>query len=152
MNMIQKKVSSIILLLSLAVSVFSQTSTGTEASAPLWNAPPWLKDLRRAEIVAFGAFPFAMFVSSFGVDTYRFLTHDGNMLYAPWPFNIGGVAEKTQDELTTTVIVAAGISLAVSLADFLVVRYKRRNPPELPPNQPGETPIIIRKPLSYMSE
>ncbi|MDR1325829.1 MAG: hypothetical protein LBK00_07335 [Treponema sp.] len=147
MNTIQKKVSSIIIVLSLSVSVFPQTTTQTEVSAPLW-----LKEVRRAEIVAFGAFPFAMFISSFGVDTYRFFTHDGNMLYAPWPFNLGGVAEKTQDELKTTVTVAIGISLAVSLADFLIVHYKRRNPPELPPNQPGETPIIIREPLSYTSK
>ncbi|MDR0636240.1 MAG: hypothetical protein LBF87_04100 [Treponema sp.] len=145
MKTIQKRVSSIILLF-LAVSAFPQTKAQTEASVPLW-----LKELRRAEIVAFGAFPFAMFISSFGVDTYRFFTHDGNMLYAPWPFNLGGVAEKTQDELKTTVTIAIGISLAVSLADFIVVRYKRRKQPELPPNQPGETPIIIRQPLSDTS-
>ncbi|MDR1398893.1 MAG: hypothetical protein LBJ41_03105 [Treponema sp.] len=139
------KVSSIILL-CLAMSAFPQSSPQTESSAPVW-----LKDLRRAEIVAFGAFPFAMFISSFGVDTYRFFTHDGNTLYAPWPFNLGGVAEKTQDELKTTVSIAIGISLAVSLADLIVVHYKRRSRPEIPPNQPGETPIIIRQPLSDTS-
>jgi hypothetical protein len=144
--MIQRKVSSIILL-SLAVSVFPQTTPLTETNTPLW-----LKDLRRAEIVAFGAFPFAIFVSSFGVDTYRFFTHDGNMLYAPWPFNIGGVAEKTQDEFQLTVTIAIGISLAVSLVDFFIVRHKRRTQTELPPNLPGETPIIIRRPLSDTSE
>jgi hypothetical protein len=146
MKTIQKQISSI-MLLSLAVSVFPQTTPQTETTTPLW-----LKDLRRAEIVAVGAFPFAMFISSFGVDTYRFFTHDGNMLYAPWPFNLGGVAEKTHDELKITVTIAIGISLAVSLADFLVVRYKRRYQPELPPNQPGETPIIIRQPLPDTSK
>jgi hypothetical protein len=144
--MIKKTVSSIILL-SLAMSVFPQTTTQAETTTPLW-----LKDLRRAEIVAFGSFPFAMFISSFGVDTYRFFTHDGNMLYAPWPLNLGGVAEKTQDELKLTITVAVGLSLAVSLADFLIVRYKRRARAELPVNKPGETPIIIRQPLSDTSK
>jgi hypothetical protein len=141
--MTTKKLVSSIILLSLAVSVFPQTAPPAETATPLW-----LKDLRRAEIVAFGSFPFAIFVSSFGVDTYRFFTNDGDMLFAPWPFNLGGVAEKTQDELKTTITVAVGLSLAVSVLDFLIVSNKRRARAELPKNQPGETPIIVREPLS----
>jgi hypothetical protein len=73
------------------------------------------------------------------------------MLYAPWPFNLGGVAEKTQDELKTTIGIAVGLSLTVSILDFLIVHNKRRAQAELPQNQPGETPIIIREPLSDIS-
>jgi hypothetical protein len=130
---------------ALLLALAAQAAPAQEPAAQ--EQPAWLVSLRRAEIVSFGAFPFALFAASFGVDTYRFFAHEGNTRYAPWPFNMGGVAQKTDHELGVTVAVATGISLAVALADFLIVRHKRRAQAELPPNQPGETPLPVRGPL-----
>ena len=94
--------------------------------------PQWAKDLRRWDIVAFGAFPFAMFATTFAMDTRRWI--DANSMdfseegrrYAPWPFKSAGAVGMTKEEQETTIIIAAGISVAVAVADFVIVQIKRQ--------------------------
>jgi hypothetical protein len=136
----KKRVSSIILL-CVAVGVFAQTTAPVEKTTPLW-----VKDLRRAEIVAFGSFPFALFTTIFAFDVYRFASHSGDILYAPWPIKPAGAVALTQDELKTTIKIAIGLSLAISAADFIIVHYKRGRQARLAANAPGETPIVIKRP------
>jgi hypothetical protein len=134
---------SLLLVCTVAQSVHAQTTTATQNVS---STPLWVKDLRRAEIVTFGAFPFAMFVTTFMIDTYRLATHDWDMLYAPWPLKPAGSIAMTQDELTNTVTIAVGLSLAVSIADYLIVRNKRHKQARLLDHVPGETPITTRRP------
>jgi hypothetical protein len=132
----------------LVLPIHAQTTTATQ-NASIMSAsstPLWVKDLRRAEIVAFGAFPFAMFFTSITVDTYRFATHGWDTLYAPWPIKPAGAVVMTQDELKNTVTIAMGISLAVSIADYFIVRSKRQKQARIFDRIQGETPITTRRP------
>jgi hypothetical protein len=132
----------LLLLVTVAHSIYAQTTTTPNVSP----TPLWVKDLRRAEIVAFGAFPFAMFATTFTIDTYRLASHDWDMLYAPWPFKPAGAIVMTQDELKNTITIAVGLSLAISIADYLIVRHKRHKQARRLDRVQGETPITTRRP------
>ncbi|MDR2807396.1 MAG: hypothetical protein LBB43_00105 [Spirochaetaceae bacterium] len=107
--------------------------------------PQWLKDLRRAEIVAFGSFPFTMFASNFAIDSIRFLSHDANALYAPWPFKPAGAIDMTDGEKGVTISVAVAASLIIALVDYLIVQHKRKADTK----KPGNEAVIIRTPLYW---
>jgi hypothetical protein len=136
----------------------STSTTTTTPTTPLRSTyfdissfPPWVKDLRRAEIVAFGAFPFTVFAASFFMDTYRFANNSWDMRYAPWPLTSSGAVDRTEDEQIMLLSVAAAGSLVIALADFLIVRYKRQKRIAYINSLSG-TPIIIRKPLTEEQE
>ncbi|MDR3139729.1 MAG: hypothetical protein LBT95_08680 [Treponema sp.] len=125
------------------------SSTGSDLQSTRFDTsglPSWAKDLRRAEIVAFGSFPFAFFFSTFAVDTYRSASHNWDMRYAPWPLKSAGAVSMTQDELFLTLSVAAAASVTISLADFFIVKHKRHKQERALENLTGETPIILRSP------
>lgn len=121
-----------------------------DAAPPPLSVPLWLKDLRRAEIVALGSFPFTMMLAALGMDTYRFISHNGDSRYTPL-IKSPGAEPMTGDEFAATIAAAAAASLAISLADFIVVQYKRRAQAKQVENLPPGTPIIIRKPLPPLS-
>jgi hypothetical protein len=87
-----------------------------------------------------------MFFTSISVDTYRYATHGWNPLYAPWPLKPAGALAMTQDELKNTLTIAAGLAVAVSIADYFIVRNKRQKQARLLDHVPGETPITTRRP------
>lgn len=109
--------------------------------------PLWAKDLRRAEIIAFGSVPFAYFLTNFSFDVYRFATHGADTRYAPWPFNSAGTVEKTQKQKLMTLGIAAGVAVVTAIVDYAIVRVKRNRLERERANLPDESPIIIRKPL-----
>ena len=115
--------------------------------------PQWAKDLRRGDIVAFGTFPFSMMFVNFFYDLYRWnransmdFSSEGRR-YAPWPFKSAGAVDKTSAEFRRSIFMAAGLSVTIALADFIIVKIRRdrqrRN--ERPP--PYGTVIIERKPV-----
>jgi hypothetical protein len=107
--------------------------------------PLWVRDLRRAEIVAFGAFPFSVFFATFVMDTIRYANSGGNARYAPWPFKSSGAIDMNRSERSRTLVAAAITSLAISIADYIIVKYKRHKAEQAVLEAPGE-PIIIRRP------
>jgi hypothetical protein len=107
--------------------------------------PLWVRDLRRAEIVAFGSFPFSIFFATFVMDTIRYANHGADASYAPWPFKLSGAIDMNRSERSRTILAAAITSLAISLADYIIVRYKRNKADREVLEAPGE-PIIIRRP------
>ena len=109
--------------------------------------PQWGKDLRRGEIIAFGAFPFAYFFTNFGIDLYRCRNNDWDRRYAPWPFDAAGSIDKTKDERIMTISIAAGGAVLIALVDYTIVRYKRSVQEREIRNLPPGTPIIIRTPM-----
>jgi hypothetical protein len=160
-----KKLTVYVLAFSLGISIFSlpgfaQTSSGTGSGASPDGTKPslgfdtsefplWAKDLRRAEIVTFGSFPFTMFFTTFAVDTWRCYSHDWDPLYAPWPAKPPGAINMTQDELTMTIAVAAVISVAIAITDFSIVQIKRYKEKQRIKNLPAGSPItIIQKPVA----
>lgn len=136
---------------SASVSPGGAGGAGVSTEFDTSGFPQWGKDLRRGEIVAFGAFPFAYFFSNFGVDIYRSARHGWDNRYAPWPFKGQDSISKDKDDRILTIGVAAVTSIAIALVDYSIERYKRRRAAEELENLPEGTPIIIRKPLTEES-
>jgi hypothetical protein len=166
-----KKLAICILAFSLGISVwsssgFAQTSSGTGGAAAQGSSggtkpslgfdtsefPLWAKDLRRAEIVTFGSFPFTMFFTTFAVDTWRCYSHGWDPLYAPWPAKPPGAINMTQDELTMSIAIAAAVSVAIAVTDFSIVQIKRYREKQRVKNLPSGSPITITKRPAAESE
>jgi hypothetical protein len=129
------------------------STTQTPAASLQFNTtgfPLWVKDLRRAEIVAFGSFPFTMFVSTFAMDTWRFFEygHGQDNRYAPWPFKSAGAVDMSVDEHKKVLFAALMGSLAVSLADQIILQIKRASARKRALELPEGSPIVVRRPLS----
>jgi len=88
--------------------------------------PQWAKDLRRGEIIAFGAFPISIFFSRIFLDLYRMSQNNWDRRYAPWPAKAAGGPGLTESELKTLFGIAASVSVAISVADHLIIRHKRK--------------------------
>ena len=145
----KKNILCLLLLFFLFAAVLNAQSDYSETKV----APQWVRDLRRAEIVAFGSFPFMYFFSSFGVDTYRWAKNAGmgfdadSRRYAPWPLASAGAVSKTDSEKIMTISIATGGAVLVALVDFSIERIKRSRLEKEIRSLPPGTPIIIRKPL-----
>jgi hypothetical protein len=122
----------------------SSTETLPSVQFDTSDFPLWAKDLRRAEIVAFGSFPFTMFFATFLMDTVRFADHGGKIEYAPWPFKSAGAIDMNRTERSQTIIAAAAASVAVSLIDYIIVKYRKAKAEKAGPPAPAE-PAIIRR-------
>ncbi len=81
---------------------------------------PVLKDLRRAEIIAFGSFPFVVFFSTIYYDVYRYFSHDMQDAYLPWPFKDASTAiSVSEDEQKMILFTSIGISVGIAAFDFI---------------------------------
>ena len=114
---------------SLSTTETTQITFGT---SPI---PQWTKDLRRWDIITFGLFPFSLFVVTFTTDMIRWY-NAGNApfsdnKYAPWPFKAAGAVEMSSSEFGRSVLIAAGLSMAVALVDLIIVIVRRNNEREL---------------------
>ncbi|MDR2392581.1 MAG: hypothetical protein LBD93_00245 [Treponema sp.] len=136
----------------ILLPVHAQTSTSTtEQGTGAFDTstfPQWVKDLRRGEIIAFGAFPFTMLFTLTMVDLYRSATHDWDTRYAPWPVKSAGAVDMTRDEQILTLTVAAASSAVIALIDFFIVHHKRAKEAQKLKQFPEAVPIILRKPLA----
>ena len=75
---------------------------------------PALRDMRRAEIIAVGAFPFALLLSTL---VYDFARWAGEGFQQPW-----GEPPFVQGEKVGIALAAVGVSVAVAVADYLLVQ------------------------------
>jgi hypothetical protein len=133
-----------------ALSCLGAQSSSPEPAATHFDTsefPQWARDLRRAEIVAFGSFPFAFFFATISMDLYRSATHGWDRRYAPWPVKPAGSIDMTHDEHLLTLGLAAGGAVLIALTDYAIVRYKRSKAEQRSRELPAGTPIIIRKPI-----
>jgi hypothetical protein len=98
--------------------------------------PRWARDIRRAEIIALGAYPVAMLVTGFGYQVGRFAYRSARAgeiqpEYAPGVFSPDGGAGYTQEEQIGVAVSGAIISVGVALVDyFLGRREARRDGPD----------------------
>jgi hypothetical protein len=144
----------LVLLLIPLTPLRAQTNSAALVSATFDTSdfPQWAKDLRRFEIVAFGSFPFSMFTTTFIMDSYRWNNNSGmswseeGRRYAPWPFKSAGAVEMTSREHEMTLAIAAGLSAAVALTDFIIVQIKRQKARKRAESLPPGTAIIIKRP------
>jgi hypothetical protein len=88
--------------------------------------PAWLRDLRRAEVILVGSFPFTLFFTFEAYDTYRYVANGSNPSFAPWPFRPGSAQVYTLEEKMGVAATAVMLSLAVAAADYIIGRIHER--------------------------
>jgi hypothetical protein len=91
---------------------------------------PFLRDLRRAEIVMLGSFPLTLFLSLEFYDLYRYADSKRDYRYAPWPFRAPDAIGYSQKENLGIFLSAVTASLLIATADYIIGRAKekRREP------------------------
>jgi len=87
--------------------------------------PLWARDLRRADIVAFGTVPFTMFFSMFAVDSWRFAQNGWDFKYAPWPLKPAGAIEMDQDQRIGAFSAGLAAAAVLAVVDYFIVRHRR---------------------------
>lgn len=102
---------------------FSQSTPADSGQTPLpykeTEFTDWQKDLRRAEIIAFGSLPFVTLLSSLSYDIFRYYDHNQDERYKPWPFRDSTIAiPKSEDEQKRILLIAVGVSIGVAVFDF----------------------------------
>jgi hypothetical protein len=127
----------------------AQTTAGTESVSDI-VFPQWSKDLRRAEVVAFGTIPFSWLVSTLIIDVSRTIAHNGSRDYWPWPLKPTGAPAMTNDEYIASIGLALGISATTAIVDHIIIKYKRRKAEMLERQNLPREPVIIRSPVSEL--
>ena len=87
--------------------------------------PDWTNDLRRAEIVAFGALPLTIFYAQFAIDCKRFADAGWDRRYAPWPLKSAGAVAMTVDESLGALAAGCLGAVAVAVLDFFLNRAQK---------------------------
>jgi ABC-type Fe3+ transport system permease subunit len=132
---------------TLRASGNSEKRRGTSAQTEEKEEfPQWVRDLRRADIITFGSFPFTFFLSGIIVDVFRASQHNWDSRYAPWPVNMGGSVSRTAGENIATLSIAAGGAVLVAVADHIIQRVKRERAARYAAQLAPPDSIIIRSP------
>ncbi len=126
------------LLLALLFMLGGVARTPAQESAPV--PEPYdpeefstsLRDLRRAEIVALGSYPFTLLFTVVVYDYARWAGLGFDTEQAPFrrgldedPFD--------DDEKVAIALAAAGVAVGIAVADYLLGRAVEHEPPELAP-------------------
>jgi hypothetical protein len=137
-----------LLFFAFLPALYPQSSSDaamTSTHFDMTGFPQWTRDLRRGEIVAFGAFPFMYLFTNLGMDFYRWGSHDWDSNYTPLR---SGTVPKTTDEKLMTLGIAAGGAVCIALVDFGIEYFKRHRRARAASLLPEGTPIINRTPLN----
>lgn len=133
----------------------------TEASSTTLDTtgfPQWVRDLRRWDIIAFGAFPFAMFTVTFFHDLYRWNNANGmafndeGFRYAPWPLKSAGFVEMTKEEYERTIWMAVSLSATIAIVDFVIVKIKHNRERRRIESIPSGSVNINKRPYPIQEE
>lgn len=88
--------------------------------------PLWQHELRRFEILSFGALPFVTLLSFWGYDMIRYFKNNRDTAYAPWPFkSTQNAVPLTSKEMRNVFFVALGISVTIAIIDVSYRAIKR---------------------------
>jgi len=119
---------ALILVSTVLMGVFADvpatpagTTAGTPAAEPYGpnEFPVWQKELRRAEIISFGSLPFVTFMTAIYYDVYRYVDHNQEQGYLPWPLKKSATAVPlTEDEQKKILLTSACISVGVAVFDY----------------------------------
>jgi hypothetical protein len=147
-----KIIISFFLLFVYVFQITAQTSSDTSTTFNTESFPQWAKDMRRFDIIAFGSFPFSMFTATFFMDVYRWNTHNNDFAYAPWPLKSANAVEMNSDEFKKTILIAAGLSLAIALTDLIIVKIKRSKERRRIESMPSGSVTINNTPYGIQDE
>ena len=107
--------------------VFAQKVDRTPEPYGIDEFTTWQKDLRRFEILSFGALPFVSLLSFWGYDMIRAAKNPGNPAYYPWPLKRADIAAPlTEKEQKNIFFTAMGLSVGVALIDYTARAIARR--------------------------
>ncbi len=84
--------------------------------------PQWAKDLRRAEIITFGALPFVTAGATVGYSTFQYLSGSRDSFPNPFDKNNG----YSTGEIVGIVGASLGVSATVGLTDFIISYVQRK--------------------------
>jgi len=143
----------IFLFLSPVLRTEAQTNNDTDTSSKAFDTtgfPQWAKDMRRWDIIAFGAFPFALFFTTVVTDLNRWNRANGmdmsDRRYAPWPLKSAGAVEMSTEEYKRVLWQAAGVSAAIAFTDLIIVLIKRSKERKRIESKPKSSAVIEIKP------
>jgi len=89
--------------------------------------PQFMKDLRRAEIISFGALPFVTLTSTIVYSSARYAQHGFDSEYFPNPFAKASASNGySTAEQAGILLTSAGISVGIGLTDLLVSVIRRQ--------------------------
>ena len=89
--------------------------------------PQFMKDLRRAEIISFGALPFVTLTSTIVYSSARYAQHGFDSEYFPNPFAKASASNGySTGEQAGILLTSAGISVGIGLTDLLVSVIRRK--------------------------
>jgi hypothetical protein len=152
----------LITFLFLSPVLRTEAQSNTSASTPPSNAfdttgfPQWAKDLRRWDIITFGAYPFALFVTTSVTDLIRWNDANGMSMsdrrYAPWPLKSAGAVEMTKAEYERVLLQAAGVAAAVACTDLVITLIKRSKERKRIESKPKSSAVIDIKPYGVPPE
>jgi hypothetical protein len=92
---------------------------------------PFLRNLRRGEIIMLGSFPLTLFLTLEGFDIYRFAVNRREpdaYRYAFWPYRSPDPAPYGSREVTGIIVTALSASLLIAVTDYLIGRAKQKRP------------------------
>lgn len=144
-----RKRAAVLMLLLAAAWAQAQQQQGKAIVPDPYDAeefPLWTRDLRRAEIVAFGSLPFTVFFSTLAMDSLRYARNDWDMRYAPWPLKGAGAVDMDESERIAVFAAGAGAALLVSALDYAIVRLRRHRARESELTAPKGEIRIERRP------
>ena len=147
------------LLLTPVFQVTAQNSSDSSSQTfDTTDFPQWAKDMRRWDIIAFGSFPFSIFTVTFFSDLSRWnnanrmdFSEEGRR-YAPWPLKSTGGVEMTKEEYERTILIAAGLSIAIAFTDLIIVKIKRDKERRRVESKPSGSVIINKTPYETPEE
>ena len=90
---------------------------------------PFLRDLRRGEIIMLGSFPLTLFLTLEAFDVYRYVVNRGepdSYRYKFWPIRSPDPAPYSSDEIAGMVFTALSASALIALADFIIGKIKQK--------------------------
>jgi len=149
------------LLTAPVLQAAGQSSSSSSTTATIFDTtgfPQWAKDMRRWDIIAFGSFPFSIFMVTFFSDIFRWNDANGmdfseaGRRYAPWPLKSAGAVEMTKEEYERTLWLAAGLSAAVAVTDLIIVLIKRNRERRRIEAIPSGNVIINKSPYGVPDE
>jgi hypothetical protein len=132
----------------------SNSGTADELKPEPYKAeefPLWAHDLRRAEIIAFGSLPFALFFVKAAIDSYRYADNDWDRRYAPWPLKSAGAIEMDEDQRVAALVAAGFGSVLLAFVDHIILSMRRNSaekaaqakiPPRITTERDGWPPSV----------
>jgi hypothetical protein len=119
-------------VLVLALPGFAQQPEGDSSEAQEYEEDefsPFLRNLRRGEIVMLGSFPLTLFLTLEAFDIYRYIENYGtseSYRYAFWPYRSPDPAPYSSGEIAGVIVTALSASLIIALADYIVGKVKQK--------------------------